>query len=221
MLDFTGQAIIVTGAGGNLGAAVAETLAGLGADLALADMREEPLRALAGRIGGVPLLIAGADVPQGAACRTPVTLLDLSATILDAVGEGDAIAAMGLPGTSLLELANAPPRDLAALSQLHTNAPDGFYMLRTLRHKYVHYVNAPPQLFDMEADPEELHDLAADPAHAATLAALAARLRAILDPDAVDAEAKAAQLVMMDRHGGEEAIRKRERMAYTPPPVAA
>jgi NAD(P)-dependent dehydrogenase (short-subunit alcohol dehydrogenase family) len=69
MLDFTGQAIIVTGAGGNLGAAVAETLAGLGADLALADLREEPLRALAGRIGGDPLLIAGADVrtQEGAA----------------------------------------------------------------------------------------------------------------------------------------------------------
>jgi choline-sulfatase len=169
---------------------------------------------------GIPMIIAGADVPAGHACPTPVTLLDLSATILDAVGEGDAIAAMGLPGTSLLDLAASPPRDLAALSQLHTNAPDGFYMLRTLRHKYVHYVNAPPQLFDMAADPEELHDLAADPAHAATLRALEARLRAMLDPDSVDAEAKAAQAAMMAHHGGEAAIRQREHAAYTPPPVA-
>ena len=74
---------------------------------------------------------------------------------------------------------------------MHTNSPDGFFMLRTLRHKYVHYVGAPPQLFDLEADPEELHDLAGDPAHAALLREMEARLRAMLDPEAVDAEAEA------------------------------
>lgn len=62
MLDFTGQTIIVTGAAGNLGAAIAESLARLGASLALADMREEPLRQIAERIGGDPVVVAGADV---------------------------------------------------------------------------------------------------------------------------------------------------------------
>jgi NAD(P)-dependent dehydrogenase (short-subunit alcohol dehydrogenase family) len=62
MLDFSGQTIIVTGATGNLGAAIAETLARLGARLALADMREEPLQQLAARIAGDPFVIAGADV---------------------------------------------------------------------------------------------------------------------------------------------------------------
>lgn len=62
MLDFAGQTIIITGAAGNLGGAIAETLARLGANLALADMREEPLKELAARIGGAPLLIADADV---------------------------------------------------------------------------------------------------------------------------------------------------------------
>ena len=62
MLDFTGQTVIVTGAAGNLGAAIAEMLAGLGANLALADMREAPLKELSARLGGAPLLIAGADV---------------------------------------------------------------------------------------------------------------------------------------------------------------
>jgi len=169
----------------------------------------------------IPMILAGPDVPQGGASGTPVTLLDVSATILDAVGAGDAIAELGLPGKSLLSLADAPDEDRAALSQLHTNTPDGFYMLRMLRHKYVHYVNAPPQLFDLEADPEELHDLAGDPAHAALLHAMEARLRAMLDPDEVDAEAKAAQAVMVERFGGLDAIRRRERAAYTPPPVAA
>ncbi len=62
MLDFTGQTIVVTGAAGNLGSAIAETLARLGASLALADMRRESLQQAAARIGATPLLIAGADV---------------------------------------------------------------------------------------------------------------------------------------------------------------
>ena len=62
MLDFTGQTIIVTGAAGNLGAALAETLTRLGAHLALADMREEALLEVKRRLRGEPLLIVGADV---------------------------------------------------------------------------------------------------------------------------------------------------------------
>jgi choline-sulfatase len=169
---------------------------------------------------GIPMLLAGPDVPRGASCPTPVDLCDLSATILDAVGAGDAIAELGLAGTSLLDLAGSPPVDRVALSQFHTYGPDGQYMLRTLRHKYIHHVAMPPQLFDLEADPEELHDLGTDPAHAGLRATLEARLRGILDPEAVDRAAKADQATVIARHGGEEAIRKRERAAYTLPPSA-
>ncbi|QYU71243.1 sulfatase-like hydrolase/transferase [Leptolyngbya sp. 15MV] len=167
---------------------------------------------------GIPMIVAGPDVPRGAVCGTPVTLLDVSATALHATGASDAIDELNLPGASLVTLANAPEEDRVALSQLHTNTPHGFTMLRTRRHKYVHYVNAPPQLFDLESDPEELRDLAADPAHATLLREMEARLRTMLDPDAVDAEAKAAQAAMIAHHGGLDAIRARERMAYTPPP---
>jgi choline-sulfatase len=170
---------------------------------------------------GIPMILAGPDVPRGAACSTPVDLCDLSATILDAVGAGDAIAELGLQGTSLLALATQPAVDRTALSQFHSFGPDGQYMLRTLRHKYIHHVAMPPQLFDLEADPEELNDLGTDPAHAGIRQALEARLRAILDPDAVDAAAKADQAAVIARHGGEEAIRKRERAAYTLPPTVS
>jgi choline-sulfatase len=169
---------------------------------------------------GIPLLLAGPDVPRGT-CRTPVTLVDLAATTLDAVGAGDAIGALELPGASLLELAGRPPQDRAAFAEFHSMAPDAYYMLRTLRYKYVEYLGAPPQLFDLDADPEELHDLGTDPAHAATRAALAAQLRGILDPAAADAAAKRDQAAMIARHGGLAAIRAREKMAYTSPPVAA
>lgn len=168
---------------------------------------------------GIPLILAGPGLPAGASCATPVTLCDLSATILDAVGAGEAIAALGLPGASLLDLAAAPTEARLALSEFHTYGPDGFYMLRSPRHKYVHYVGAPPQLFDLEADPEELNDLGSDPAHAAIRDGFERQLRALLDPEAVDARAKADQARMIAHHGGEAAVRARERAAYTPPPT--
>ncbi len=169
---------------------------------------------------GIPMLVAGEGAPKGAVCATPVTLCDVSATILDAVGAPDAVTELGLPGASLLDLAGRPAQDRAVLSEFHTYGPDAFYMLRGLRHKYVHYVGAPPQLFDLEADPEELTDLGAEPSHAPQRAALEAQLRAILSPEAVDRQAKADQAAMAERHGGFEALRRREKIAFTPPPTA-
>jgi len=169
---------------------------------------------------GIPMLMAGEGVPTGRRCTTPVTLCDVAATILDSVGARDAIDEMELPGVSLLRLAGAPPRDRTVLSQFHTYGPDAFYMLRDRRYKYVYYVGAPPQLFDLDADPEELTDLGADPAHAQQRAAFEARLRAILDPEATDSEAKADQARMADRHGGFSMLRLREKMAFTPPPTS-
>ena len=67
-------------------------------------------------------------------------------------------------------------------------------------------------------DPQELRDIADDPAHRATLDAFEARLRARLDPEAVDRWAKARQLEIVDRHGGTEAILSRGSMGASPPP---
>ena len=170
---------------------------------------------------GIPMLLSGADVPAGAACRTPVTLCDVSATILDAVGAGDAIAEHGLSGTSLLRLANAPAEDRAALSEFHTYGPDAFYMLRTLTHKYVHYVGAPPQLFDLEADPEELNDLGTANSAAETRASLEVRLREMVNPEEADRDAKADQAAMIALYGGEQVLRAKEPAAFTPPPGVA
>jgi choline-sulfatase len=169
---------------------------------------------------GIPMLVVGEGVPAGTICATPVTLCDVSATILDAVGASDAIAELGLPGVSLLDVAGQPPKDRTVLSEFHTNGPDAFYMLRALRHQYVYYVGAPPQLYELEADPEELTDLGTDPAHAAQRKAFDARLRAILDPELVDQQAKGDQARMAERYGGFEMLRWREKMAFTRPPAA-
>jgi len=139
---------------------------------------------------------------------------------LDAVGASDAIAELGLPGASLLDLACQPSQNRTVLSEFHTYGPDAFYMLRDQQHKYLYYVGAPPQLFDLEADPEELTDLGLDPAHAPQRREFEARLRALLAPELVDRQAKADQALMAERYGGFEMLRKREKMAFTPPPTA-
>jgi choline-sulfatase len=169
---------------------------------------------------GIPMLLAGADVPIGGISRAPVTLCDVAATILDSVGAADAIAAHDLPGTSLLRLTDAPAGDRVALSEFHTYGPDAFYMLRGGRYKYIHYVGAPPQLFDLENDPEELNDLGTSNEMAGIRQAFEARLTSMLDPVAVDRQAKADQAAMIDLYGGEAVLRGKKPAAFTPPPAA-
>jgi hypothetical protein len=75
-------------------------------------------------------------------------------------------------------------------------------------------------LFDIEADPEELTDRGTDPAYAPQRTAFQAQLRDILDPETVDKESKADQARMAEQYGGFEKLRRREKMAFTPPPTA-
>ena len=51
MFDLTGKCALVTGASGGLGGAIARTLHGAGAKVALSGTREEPLKALAAELG--------------------------------------------------------------------------------------------------------------------------------------------------------------------------
>ena len=91
-------------------------------------------------------------------------------------------------------------------------------MLRHGRYKYCHYVGRPPQLFDLAQDPEELVDLASDGAHARILQECEARLRDVLDPEAVDARAKARQATLLETFGGREKALARGDLGFTPAP---
>jgi choline-sulfatase len=170
---------------------------------------------------GIPLIMAGPDVPAGKACATPVTLADGFPTIIQAVGAQPDSRDRDLPGVSLLDIAqgNAPERTI--LSEYHAaGAVTASYMIRHGRFKYVHYVGLAPMLFDLAADPHERRDLAGDPAHRETIAECERRLRKVVDPEAIDRLARADQRVYIEKHGGKDAILKRGHFRYSPPPGA-
>ena len=156
----------------------------------------------------VPLIIAGAGVTEGAVCTTPVSLVDAHPTILEAMGlNGDNT----LPGRSLYDIANAPDDpERPVFSEYHAmRSPSGSYMLRLGRYKYIHYVGYAPELFDLADDPGETRNLAAESSHAALLSECEAELRALVDPEAIDARAKADQKALVERYGGPEAVAAR------------
>ncbi|MFD1814657.1 SDR family NAD(P)-dependent oxidoreductase [Rhodococcus gannanensis] len=64
MFDLTGRVAIVTGASSGLGAAIAETLAGFGARVAVVARRKERLDELAERIGGLAVAADLGDLDQ-------------------------------------------------------------------------------------------------------------------------------------------------------------
>ena len=167
---------------------------------------------------GVPTVMAGPDIPAGQVCATPVSHVDFHQTILQCVGEP--VPEDDRSGISLFDIAAAPDDpERVVLSQYHAvGAVTGAFMLRQGNWKYVHYVGLPPELFDLEADPEEMKNLGEDPAQAERIAAFERALRDMLDPEAVDASAKASQRALVDKHGGREAVLKKGGFGNTPAP---
>jgi choline-sulfatase len=168
---------------------------------------------------GIPMILAGPGIPEGRTVATPVSLTDVFATVVEAVGAERPAA------ETLLAIAAAPDDlDRAVLSEYHASGSrEGAFMIRTGRWKYVRFVTYPPMLFDLAADPEELRDLGADPAHAGVRAALEARLAAMLgaDPATLDARVKARQAEILATHGGRDAVMARGEIPYSPPPGVA
>ena len=168
----------------------------------------------------VPLIAVGDGLPERQRCATPVTLLDLYPFIMEAVGAiGPDMIDEDHHGCSIAQIANGVVPDRSILSEYHAmGSTTAAYMIRHGRWKYIHYVAHPPQLFDLEADPEELHDLGTDNAHAEIRAACEARLRSMLDPEETDRRAKARQAELMALNGGREAVIARGDLGFSPPP---
>ena len=91
-------------------------------------------------------------------------------------------------------------------------------MLRDGNLKLVYHVGMPAQLFDLGNDPDEKHDLVAEGREGGRTRELEAKLRAICDPEAVDARAKADQRRAVEAWGGREKLLAEDNILFSPPP---
>lgn len=168
---------------------------------------------------GVPMIMAGPDVPQGVVCSEPVSLVDAFPTIVDCVGLAPDPADRDLPGAPLPDIVGGlvPPRTV--FSEYHAaGSASGAFMIRHGSFKYVHYVGMPPQLFDLTADPGETRDLGQDPGYRGLVADCEAELRGVVNPEAADAQARADQAAVIASLGGREAILAKGSFGFSPVP---
>jgi choline-sulfatase len=107
---------------------------------------------------GVPLIMAGPGLPQGARREHIVSLLDLYPTIAAMCGITPPSGLEGEPLQGVID-GNAPVENRRAFSEFYAF---GYAerMIRTPRWKYIHSDNFAPQLYDEVADPQEKVNLA-------------------------------------------------------------
>ena len=164
---------------------------------------------------GVPLLIAGPGIEAGRVVETPVSLVDLHPTVLDAAGLA---THADRPGKSLLELAITAEDDRAVFAEYHAvGAATGTFMLRKGSHKLIEFAGDEPILYDLAADPDETENLAGDPASAGILETMRTLLREIVDTGSASRQAFADQAALVERMGGEQRVRAVEPIAFTHP----
>jgi choline-sulfatase len=163
----------------------------------------------------IPLIVARPGEERRVR-STPVNLIDLAPTFLSAFGMED----KNLPGTSLFDLADSiDDNERVSFSEYHAvGAPSGAFMIRKGRWKYHEYIGYPPELFDIENDPEETRNVAVDPLLSSLVNDMAAELRKICDPIKVDRRAHRAQAELVSRFGGREAAFRQGTPGATPPP---
>ena len=132
----------------------------------------------------VPLIIYDprpeADATRGTASDAFVEAIDLVPTFMEATGAPP--ASHRLEGRSLMPLLRGDTPDdwrnavFSEIDYAFYTARDALdlgpsdargYMIRDARWKYIHFPGFPPQLFDLEADPDEFSDLGRSEAHEA------------------------------------------------------
>ena len=168
----------------------------------------------------IPMILSGPGVPAGKVIDTPVTLVDIAPTILDAQGLEEVSKSHKLPGTSLLKLVQEKHKtNRFAFTEYHAAAADrSVFMIRKGKYKYIHYVSFHPELFDLEEDPDELGSLHEHPNYLSTLAELEADLRSICNPEEIDERAYLSQCAKVEAAGGRAAVMARGKYQGTPVP---
>lgn len=169
---------------------------------------------------GIPLIMAGPDIPGGMRVREPVSLIDMFPTILDCVGAVPKEEDRTLPGISLMRFIRGETGNRAVFAETHCiGFNDAAFMIRYGKYKYIYYVNYEPQLFDLEQDPLERNDLSRNPAYADVLQQMEGILREeFCDPEKMNRIAKADQEALLRQQGGKEEVLK-SLISYSPIPA--
>jgi choline-sulfatase len=134
----------------------------------------------------VPLIMAGAGLPRGMSIETPVSHVDLVATLLEF---GGVSGTDGLRGRSLLPLTQgvkaAHPEFIYAESNSEGNCT-GSFMIRKGDWKYIYFsLYGDRLLFNLQEDPGEMNNLVDKPAYASRVQELHTLLISLVDPDAI------------------------------------
>jgi len=126
----------------------------------------------------IPMITAGPDFAKNQRVTTPVDLHDVRASLFEATDAKQPSEWLGEP------LQHMPTLDAnrVVFSEYHGHgAPGSSYMIRKGKWKFIHYMNAAPQLFDLENDPDELVNLAE--AEPTVVTDMDAELRNICSPE--------------------------------------
>jgi choline-sulfatase len=143
----------------------------------------------------IPFIMAGPGIPSGRRVRSNCSHVDLLPTLVElAAGKDWDGYPEPVDGKSLLPLFSGEDADRVATSEIFSEGVAAPYvMLRRGRYKINFVAHDPPQLFDMEADPDELVDLAKDPAYRNLTAELVAEVQRRWDLPRLEAEVLTSQ----------------------------
>jgi choline-sulfatase len=147
----------------------------------------------------VPMTIAGPGLPRGKVIETPVSHVDLVATVLDLGGVSPVAT---LRGRSLVPMmnGNAGSQPGYAFSESHSEGNcTGSFMIRKGDWKYIYFASDKPALFNLRLDPHEYENLAGRKEHADIQRELHGILTSLLNPDEVTEQAFQAQERMLQR----------------------
>ncbi len=172
---------------------------------------------------GIPMIAAGPGIPEGKRVGTGTSLIDLAATAVDVTDLLDDTVDP-FPGRSLRLIAREdddPNRTV--FSEYHDGgSTTGAFMVRWAHWKFVYFVGHDAQLFNLALDPHELrnlaHDGVRDPDVLAAWKEGERRLRAICDPEEVNARCFADQSRRIEELGGVEACKHAHVFNHTPTP---
>ncbi|MCD6520273.1 MAG: sulfatase-like hydrolase/transferase [Anaerolineae bacterium] len=141
----------------------------------------------------IPLLAAGPDFSQGLRVKTPVSLLDLQASLFHCT---EAERPSDWKGSPLQKVPVDDPERVVFAEYHGHGTRSGAFMIRQGRWKLIYYMEAPHQLFDLYEDPEELHNLSEK--LPGKVAELEAELRRVCSPEKENERAHAFERAQLE-----------------------